>query len=233
MIAYFSFGHPAMFYWLGLAILSGAAILAASIIPYFRLTRKLARLETRYSAALIFLATLGLTLAWWGLPALFVKFLIEDALNTGSLFVFAGAFGITLFLIGLLSDAPQTTLVPNACNAQPSRGPFQLWAQDLLIALLCYGADLALLSVVFDSYRFRVEELAGWPLYVLISGACGLLFAVDLCRRQNWSQTPAKRAAVFVAIFTLFPLTLPLALMAWWRWRRLLQLQLRYAHSEP
>lgn len=233
MLAYFSMGTDALLYIACLAILGGVALLAGSIIPYFKLTRKLARLETRYDAAVLFLATLSLTLVWWGLPALFIRCAAEQALNAGALIAFAGVFGVALILIGLLSDAPKTALLENAGDIQPERGPFQIWTQDLIIAVLCYGAGLALLHVVFGSYHIRVDGLLGWPLYMFIASASGLFFAADLCRRQTWGQTPTKRAAVFVAVFVVFQLTLPLALLAWWRWRRVLKLQMRYSHDEP
>jgi len=98
----------------------------------------------------------------------------------------------------------------------------QVWIQDLFTALICYGAGLTILAAAGDFNRARADEFLPWAVYLFVAGSLGLLVAADVCRRSPACQRPLPRATLFVGIFTLFPATLPLALIAWWRWRRAL-----------
>ncbi len=99
---------------------------------------------------------------------------------------------------------------------------FQVWFQDLWVAMLCYGAGLALSNQWAVSENWHTREFIMLAAYLFGAGVIGLLVSVDICRRSEHGQSSLKRAGIFTGIFTLFPLTLPLAIPAWWVWRRAL-----------
>ena len=74
----------------------------------------------------------------------------------------------------------------------------------------------------------HTDQIIPNALYVLLAGTLGLLFAIDICRRDERTQNPANRAMTFIAVFVAFPLVLPVAVISWWRWRRTLKLQARF-----
>jgi len=209
---------------LGIMFVGGLSLLALSYIPYRYAVRKLAQSSTPRSPARLFAATLCMTLIWASVLAL-LNFLFLDHDSKGQVLMgFCATLGSLVFLLFLLlKSAPGAS--SGSISGVRERGAFQIWAQDLFIALLCYGAGLAILSALFQYDRTRAYEFLPWAAYVFLAGAVGFLFAVDFCRRQDWTQMPLKRATVFIAVFTFFPLILPLALLAWWRWRRALTLQ--------
>lgn len=219
---------------LGIMFIGGPMLFAASLIPYRKAVKALARSKTHHSPAVLFGATLGLTLLWAGVLAMIVAIFANNLDNDGYAVLLCGLFGSVMLLSVLLTqlDQPEKHEFPvGSRNVQPQRGPFQIWAQDLFIALLCYGAGLAILSKVIGPDTRHMDDFVRWAMYVLLAGTIGLLFAVDFCRRQEWTQLPQKRAMIFVSVFTIFPLILPLAVMAWWRWRRALSLQAKIVHA--
>jgi ABC-type Na+ efflux pump permease subunit len=135
------------------------------------------------------------------------------------MFVLLGAAGTVGWLIMLVAWlAGRKRAVQSEKPPPPPK--LQVWAQDLVVAMLCYGAGLALLAQYFGQNRSHMDDFLCWAVYLFIAGSFGLFVAADLCRRTETGQKPAARAGIFVAIFTLFPATLPLALLAWIRWRR-------------
>lgn len=98
--------------------------------------------------------------------------------------------------------------------------PMQVWFQDLIVAVLCYASGLTIVAGFNGFNPARAEEFFPPAIYLLAAGSFGLFVALDLSRRSAWGQEPLKRASIFVGIFTLFPVTLPAAVAAYWRWRR-------------
>jgi len=221
----------AMLVILAIMAFGGLVLFFITLVPYRYALRAIAKSRTDFSPASLFGATLCVTLIWAGALYLTVG-LFSDSLDKQELAVaFCGSLGSVLMLLFLLLRSNPGKTNEKGAIADDTSKPFQIWAQDLFIALVCYGAGLAILSAVFNYDRSRVYEFLPWAVYVLLAGSMGLLFAIDLCRRQAWTQIPAKRAGVFVAVFTFFPLTLPLAMLAWWRWRRALTLQAKLAKA--
>lgn len=217
---------------LGVMLIGGLVLFAVSLIPYRHATRALAGPDKHLSPAQVFAATAALTLLWAGSLVGIVALLVHQLTTTSGVLI-CGAAGAIL-LMGLLvfnANAERPKIAHDARNARAQRGPFQIWAQDLFIALVCYGAGLAIVSKLFGPDASRISEFLPWAIYVLFAGTLGLIFAVDFCRRETGTQAASKRALVFVVVFTLFPVTLPLALMAWWRWRRTLELQAKLLKS--
>ncbi|MBI3830899.1 MAG: hypothetical protein HY291_15375 [Planctomycetes bacterium] len=141
------------------------------------------------------------------------------------LFLALGLSGTVGWLVLLISwwthRGQRASAGPDGAALSAAAAPkLQVWAQDLVVAMLCYGSGLALLAALYGSDRSHMAEFLGWAVYIFIAGSCGLFVAADLCRRSEAGRKPAARAGIFVAIFTLFPATLPLALLAWFRWRR-------------
>lgn len=214
-----------IFLILGIMFLAGVGLFAVSFIPYRFAIRKLAQSETKRGPAALFGATLCITLAWAGILYLLnVSFVAHDNKQQIAIGFCATLGSLMMLLLLLLKSNPAES---GTTSTVTQHGRFQIWAQDLFIALVCYGAGLAILSAVFGYDRSRTDEFLPWAGYILLAGTTGLLFAIDLCRRESWA--PLKRAIVFVVVFTFFPLILPLALLAWWRWRRALTLQAKLA----
>lgn len=220
-------GGPEIFIILGIVFVASIGLFVLSYIPYRYAIRKLAQSDTKRGPAVLFGATLCITLAWAGILYLLnVSFVARDNKQQIAIGFCATLGSLMMLLLLLLKSNPADA---GTTSTVTQRGRFQIWAQDLFIALVCYGAGLAILSAIFGYDRSRTDEFLPWAGYILLAGTTGLLFAIDLCRRETWSQTPLKRAMVFVAVFTFFPLILPLALLAWWRWRRALTLQAKLA----
>ncbi len=128
-----------------------------------------------------------------------------------------GSVGWVLLLIMWLATRRRKT--------QPSETvpPLQVWFQDLIVAMLCYGAGLTIAGAMNDFNRTRAEEFLPLAIYLLMAGSFGLFVALDIARRSPWGKEGVKRALMFVMIFTVFPVTLPIAMLAYWRWRRALK----------
>jgi len=220
---------------LGIVFVGTPILFAASLIPYRKVLKALAKSDTHYSPAVLFGATLGVTLLWAGVLATIVAIFAKNLDRGGYGVLYCGAFGSAVLLMYLQANSGSTKKNRDfpavARNVQPQRGPFQVWAQDLFIALVCYGVGLLILSKVMGPDTRHMDDFVRWAMYVLLAGTIGLLFAADFCRSQEWTQLPQKRAMIFVSVFTIFPLILPLGVMAWWRWRRALSLQAKIAHA--
>lgn len=204
------------------------ALVVLAWIAYRCATRTLAHTDKQLSPAQVFGATAGMTFLW-AVTHYGVGLILFHHLTSHSPSFWIGALpalAVGMLLFSVMSRSPKLSLA--ASGAKPPRGPFQFWTQDLLLALLCYGAWLALLSSSFitDACPFLIR--AG---YLLVAETLALLFAIDLSRREDWTRAPLHRGLVFILAFALFPLTLPLALIAWWRWRRTLVFQARLAYA--
>ena len=107
----------------------------------------------------------------------------------------------------------------------PAKPKFQIWFQDLTVAILCLGTGLALGRSYANTSCFTTQEFLLLASYLLMASVVALLVAVDVCRRSATGHDAIKRAGIFASIFALFPLTLPAAIPAWWMWRRALKAQ--------
>lgn len=98
-----------------------------------------------------------------------------------------------------------------------------VWLQDLVLAVLCYGFGVFVLTELpwFKGHDPHTLFYAGG--YLLLAGAFGLYVALDVCGRSAWGQAAMLRAGVFVTLFFLFPLVLPMAYFAWKQWRKALK----------
>ena len=134
----------------------------------------------------------------------------------------AGTVGWLVLLVQWLAGRRRTTSSePSSTSSPPPPTPkLQVWAQDLVVAMLCYGTGLTLISAYYGLDRSQMAAFLAWAVYLFFAGSIGLIAAADVCRRSAAGQEPAPRAAVFALIFALFPATLPVALLAWFRWRR-------------
>lgn len=166
-----------------------------------------------FSAA--FLGAIAWCGALWG--GMVMLFEISSSLGVG-LFLLLGAAGTIGWLIMLI--AWLATRKPAPAGTAAPAPKLQVWAQDLLVALVCYGLGLSLLAAFFGLDRGKMDEFLGAALYLFVAGSFGLFVAADLSRRSASAQQPVSRAAIFAGIFTVFPATLPFALLAWYRWRR-------------
>ena len=209
---------------LGVITVGAFGMLFFSYWPYRAALNALARGPLAGKpAALFILALLGAALwiaATWGFM---VSVMSINERKTMPLFVLlglAGTIGWFVLLVGYLSGRKRRAdVAAEKLSAVPR---FQVWFQDLLVALLCYGSGMTILAAAGDFNRSRADEFLPWAVYLFVAGSLGLLIATDVARRSAFCQRPLPRAGFYVAIFALFPLTLPVALLAWWRWRRTL-----------
>lgn len=115
-----------------------------------------------------------------------------------------------------LQETPESFPIENTLGALR----LQLWFQDLLIAALCFGFGAALVTSIFKDINQQTPHLMLQVLlYLFIAGSFGMFVAADVSRRSAFGQNAPMRAGIFVTIFFLFPLCLPLAAVAWWLWR--------------
>ncbi|HYG74683.1 MAG TPA: hypothetical protein VEK08_06750 [Planctomycetota bacterium] len=170
----------------------------------------------------LFAAAIGGAVLWIGSVAGITTSVISAGGNGFVALAIVGAVGSLCFLVfiiaWLLRPRSQVSAPTNG-NATP---PLQVWMQDLIVALLCYGAGLTIISAVNNFDRNRADEVLPYAIYLMVAGTFGLLAALDVSRHSEAGQRALPRAGIFVGIFTLFPVALPVALLAWWRWRRAL-----------
>lgn len=201
-----------------LALILGGGILlqVLAYLPYRWAMNALARGSLFGKPLALFVASVGgLFFCSFGMLIAVGVLMSGNALQilTGVLSI-GGAFSFFALGVGWLkSREPMTS----------AKLPFQVWFQDMIVAMICYGAGLTIIAAAGNFNSGRAEEFLPWAVYLLLAGTCGLFAAVDVSRRSELAQRPGTRAGLFVAIFTVFPLTLPLALLAWWRWRRSLK----------
>jgi len=201
-----------------LAIMAGASIglLFLTYWPYRWAMNALARGPLFGKPLPLFVAALAGGIAWvagtWGTAS--VLFHGGDEMWLAAI----GGIG-AITLCGMIIVWLATRKKSDVAAPAPVQ-PIQVWMQDMIVAVLCYGAGLTLISAFTDFDRNRAEEVLPYALYLMIAGTIGLFVSLDVSRRSPLGQQALPRAGIFISIFTIFPATLPVALLAWWRWRR-------------
>ncbi|HYF48465.1 MAG TPA: hypothetical protein VEJ63_03615 [Planctomycetota bacterium] len=207
-------------------VVGGSSLLFFTYLPYRAAMNSLGR-SGKLSGqpfTLFGLSFLG-SLLWLGGTALGTMALVELDRNAGVAvplivaLALMGAIGWRVLLIAWL-----TSKKPRNRKVETPVPPLQVWFQDLLVAILCYGAGLTIAATFADFNPKRADEFLPIAIYLLAIGTFGGFVSLDIARRSPWGKDPLKRALMFILIFSIFPLTAPLALIAYWRWRRALRL---------
>jgi len=215
-------GGPDILMVLAAVTVGGSGLLFFSYLPYRAAMNALARGPLLGKPATLFAASLAGGVLWlaatWGC---LVMVLSVKAVGFAWLVIVLGVAGCLGWFVLLVAYwSGRHSKKKQAAKTSVPR--LQVWMQDLFTALLCYGSGLTILAAAGDFNREHAEDFLPWAVYLLVAGTLGMLVAADVCRRSPTCQRPLPRAVLFVGIFTFFTPTLPVALLAWWRWRRAL-----------
>jgi len=216
------FGGPELALLLLAIPIAGAGLLFFCYWPYKAAIAGLAKGSLMGRPMALFCAAMLGGLAWCACFCAAIVFLLKIPPGGGVFLLvalsLAGGIGWAVMLFAWLfgRKQPMPAMFP-----QTPKPKLQIWAQDLVVALLCYGTGLSILNLIFEGKdQSHMDTFLSWAFYLLVAGTIGLLISADVCRRSASGQEPVKRGAIFVMVFTLFPLTLPFALIAWQRWRK-------------
>lgn len=106
--------------------------------------------------------------------------------------------------------------------------PMQMWMQDLITAVLVYGALLAFMQKV--NIGLEIAELIALAIYLFSCTGLGMYAALDVARYSRALQRPGLRAALVlfsIAYTLIFSVVTAWAawrgwrLSRWWSWDRL------------
>jgi len=96
----------------------------------------------------------------------------------------------------------------------------QLWMQDLLAAAFCFAMYMTFQQSLGELLEYDSWTMAAFSSWVIFCLACGLYFALDVCRRSLRLQQPKPRFFFIMGmmLFTMLANLIP-AWLTWRAWR--------------